>query len=68
MPIEVFCFWIVMRKIMHIKLGCRERKTYKELEMDGKILALLDGQQRVTVLTKHFLMLFLIWQRSQATL
>ena len=35
-------------------LGCRERKTYKELEMDGKILALLDGQQRVTVLTNAF--------------
>lgn len=35
-------------------IGCKERKTSKELGISGRILALLDGQQRVTVLTNAF--------------
>jgi len=35
-------------------VGCNERKTCTELGIDGEILALLDGQQRVTVLTTAF--------------
>ena len=32
-------------------IGCKERKTYSELGIRDDIYALLDGQQRVTVLT-----------------
>lgn len=35
-------------------IGCRERKTSDELGIHGEILALLDGQQRITVLTNAF--------------
>lgn len=35
-------------------IGCAERKTSIELGIDGEILALLDGQQRITVLTNAF--------------
>ena len=35
-------------------IGCKERKTSTELGITGEILALLDGQQRVTVLTNAF--------------
>lgn len=35
-------------------IGCKERKTSAELGITGEILALLDGQQRVTVLTNAF--------------
>lgn len=35
-------------------IGCKERKTSDELGLQGEILALLDGQQRITVLTNAF--------------
>ena len=35
-------------------IGCKERKTYSELGIRDDIYALLDGQQRVTVLTNAF--------------
>ncbi len=35
-------------------IGCKERKTSIELGISGEIKALLDGQQRVTVLTNAF--------------
>lgn len=35
-------------------IGCKERKTAADLGVQGNILALLDGQQRVTVLTNAF--------------
>lgn len=35
-------------------IGCKERKTSVELGIAGDILALLDGQQRMTVLTNAF--------------
>lgn len=35
-------------------IGCAERKTNIELGIEGEILALLDGQQRITVLTNAF--------------
>lgn len=35
-------------------VGCKQRKTSSELEIQGEILALLDGQQRMTVLTNAF--------------
>ena len=35
-------------------IGCKERKTADDLGVSGEILALLDGQQRVTVLTNAF--------------
>ena len=35
-------------------IGCKDRKTSKELGISGNIKALLDGQQRVTVLTNAF--------------
>lgn len=35
-------------------IGCKERKTSEELGLNGDILALLDGQQRMTVLTNAF--------------
>ncbi|SHI53020.1 Protein of unknown function DUF262 [Anaerovibrio lipolyticus DSM 3074] len=36
------------------QIGCKERKTSQELDITGEIKALLDGQQRVTVLTNAF--------------
>ena len=35
-------------------VGCKQRKTSSELGIRGEILALLDGQQRMTVLTNAF--------------
>lgn len=35
-------------------VGCKQRKTSNELGIHGEILALLDGQQRMTVLTNAF--------------
>jgi hypothetical protein len=35
-------------------VGCKQRKTSSELGIQGEILALLDGQQRMTVLTNAF--------------
>lgn len=35
-------------------IGCKQRKTCSELGIQGEILALLDGQQRMTVLTNAF--------------
>lgn len=35
-------------------IGCKQRKTSNELGIHGEILALLDGQQRMTVLTNAF--------------
>lgn len=35
-------------------IGCKQRKTAKQLGVSGNILALLDGQQRMTVLTNAF--------------
>ena len=35
-------------------IGCKERKTSAELGVTGEIFTLLDGQQRVTVLTNAF--------------
>lgn len=35
-------------------IGCKERKTSSELGLEGEILALLDGQQRITVLANAF--------------
>ena len=35
-------------------IGCKERKTCEELGLKGDIRCLLDGQQRITVLTNAF--------------
>ena len=35
-------------------IGCKQRKTSEDLGINGDIQALLDGQQRVTVLTNAF--------------